>query len=204
MHVCNFIPVMSDALPALRKKLRLERRQLSPFVQRKSEQQLLNLLRHVLVFKSSKKVGVYLHAFGEIQTKKIIELCFKQHKHVYLPMICNMNQTLVWVKINANQYRNKRFSHHPLGMKEPMASRGQQVSQLDILLMPLLICDEHGTRIGMGGGFYDRTLATAPYYPYRLGLAHDFQYINSTVLRQKWDQPLDGLLTQKKFYPFKR
>ena len=103
---------MSDALPALRKKLRLERRQLSPFVQRKSEQQLLNLLRHVLVFNSSKKVGLYLHAFGEIQTKKIIELCFKQHKHVYLPMICNMNQTLVWVKINANQYRNKRFSHN--------------------------------------------------------------------------------------------
>ena len=46
-------------------------------------------------------------------------------------------------------------------MKEPMATRGQHVSTLDLLIMPLLACDQLGTRIGMGGGFCDRTLATA-------------------------------------------
>ncbi len=68
-------------------------------------------------------------------------------------MICNMNQNLMWVKISSSQYLNKRFSHHPLGMKEPMASRGQHVSTLDLLIMPLLACDHLGTRIGMGGGY---------------------------------------------------
>jgi 5-formyltetrahydrofolate cyclo-ligase len=77
-------------------------------------------------------------------------------------MICNMNQRLVWVKVSRNQFQNKRFSHHPLGMQEPMATRGQHVSHLDLLLMPLLACDPYGTRIGMGGGFYDKTLASAP------------------------------------------
>ncbi len=45
--------------------------------------------------------------------------------------------------------------------------------------MPLLACDTHGTRIGMGGGYYDRTLASAPQHPYRLGIAHDFQLIHN-------------------------
>jgi 5-formyltetrahydrofolate cyclo-ligase len=120
-------------------------------------------------------------------------------------MICNMNQRLVWVKVSRNQFQNKRFSHHPLGMQEPMATRGQHVSHLDLLLMPLLACDPHGTRIGMGGGFYDKTLASAPYHrPFRLGLAHHFQLVPQRLIREKWDQPLDGLLTPQQHLRFKR
>lgn len=194
---------MNSSLKLLRKQLRLKRKLITPIQHKQIEQQVLNQLRYCPQFKSSKKIGLYLHAFGEIHTRKIIELCFKQKKQVYLPMICSMNQNLVWVKISANQYLNKRFSHHPLGMKEPMATRGQHVSKLDLLVMPLLACDHFGTRIGMGGGFYDRTLATAPHQPFRLGLAHSFQYINEPLFRQKWDQPLNALLTPEKIYYFK-
>ncbi|NUG02992.1 5-formyltetrahydrofolate cyclo-ligase, partial [Acinetobacter oleivorans] len=145
-----------------------------------------------------------LHAFGEVHTDLIIKLCFQKNKQVYLPMICSMNQRLVWVKISRNQYLNRRFSHHPLGMKEPMATRGKHVSKLDLLLMPLLACDQYGTRIGMGGGYYDRTLASAKHKPYRLGIAHQFQFIEHTLKRQSWDQPLDALLTPQHIYYFKR
>lgn len=195
---------MNLDLTTLRKQLRLKRKRLSRYEQKRAEHQVLIQLRHTVQFKTATKIGLYLHAFGEIHTQKLLELCFQHEKQVYLPMICNMNQTLVWVKISANQYFNKRFSHHALGMKEPMASRGKHVSALDLLIMPLLACDHHGTRIGMGGGFYDRTLATAKHHPYRLGLAHSFQYIDEQLLRQKWDQPLDGLLTPKQQYRFSR
>ena len=113
-----------------------------------------------------------------------------------------MNQRLVWIKISQAQYHNARFSHHPLGMQEPMASRGQQVSTLDVLLLPLLACDQHGTRMGMGGGFYDRTLACAPHKPYRIGLAHDFQYLAVDLIRQPWDQPIHLLITPSAHYRF--
>lgn len=195
---------MNSDLKTLRKQLRLKRRQLSQFQQKQAEQQILNQLRQFITFQSAVKIGLYLHAFGEIHTHKILEFCFRNKKQVYLPMICNMNQKLVWVKISANQYKNKRFSHHPLGMKEPMAGRGQSVSNLDLLIMPLLACDHLGTRIGMGGGYYDRTLATAPRRPFRLGLAHTFQYLDFPLVRQKWDQPLDALFTPTQKYFFKR
>ena len=195
---------MSVDLKILRKQLRHQRRAVSPFVQKQAQQQVLNQLLRLKAFQHSKKIGVYLHAFGEIQTRHIIEYCFKQHKEVYLPMICNMNQQLHWVKITQPQYRNNRFSHHPLGMKEPMANRGLHVSTLDFLIMPLLACDIYGTRIGMGGGFYDKTLASTGKKPFRLGIAHDFQLIQQRLHRETWDQPLDGLITPSKYLHFKR
>ncbi|UUM29282.1 MULTISPECIES: 5-formyltetrahydrofolate cyclo-ligase [Acinetobacter] len=194
---------MSHTLNSLRKQLRSARKQVSHYQQKQAEQQVLFLLRQSPKFKAASKIGLYLHAFGELHTDKLIKLCFKNNKQVFLPMICNMNQHLVWVRVSSSQYLNRRFSHHPFGMKEPMASRGKNVSHLDLLILPLLACDHLGTRIGMGGGYYDRTLATAKHRPYRLGLAHAFQYVDQPLLRQKWDQPLNALLTPKKFHYFK-
>lgn len=191
-------------LKQLRKTIRKQRRAINSFEQKQSEQAVLNRLIHFPQFRHAKKVGVYLNAFGEIHTKKIITACFALGKTVYLPMICNMNQCLVWVPISRHQYQSQRFSHHPLGMKEPMQTRGLHVSKLDFLLMPLLACDTYGTRIGMGGGFYDKTLATASIRPYRLGLAHDLQLAQHRLPRAPWDQPLDALLTPHYFLSFKR
>ena len=193
-----------DQNSKLRKKIRLQRRALNSFQQKKIEQQCFRqFLRHP-TFLRSRMIGIYLDAFGEVKTTKIIEYCFDHHKSVYLPMICNMNNQLMWVKISRQQYRNKRFSYHQLGMYEPMTSRGMHISKLDLVIMPLLACDDRGTRMGMGGGFYDRTLATAPHSPYRLGLGHDFQLLNEKLNRNIWDQPLDSLITPSKILYFKR
>jgi 5-formyltetrahydrofolate cyclo-ligase len=195
---------MSVDLKVLRKQLRHQRRAVSDFQQKQAQQKILQQLIRLKSFQHAKKVGVYLHAFGEVNTNQIIEYCFKQHKQVYLPMICTMNQQLHWIRISLQQYRNKRFSYHPFGMQEPMAGRGVHVSTLDFLIMPLLACDIYGTRIGMGGGFYDKTLASAPNKPFRLGIAHDFQLIQQRLLREAWDQPLDALLTPSEYLSFKR
>ena len=192
-------------LNTLRKQLRQQRRAVTRTQQQQAQQAVLQRLLRLPKFQYAKKVGLYLDAFGEIHTQRIIEYCFVQGKQVYLPMICNMNQRLAWVKVSRHQFQNKRFSHHPLGMQEPMATRGQHVSHLDLLLMPLLACDPYGTRIGMGGGFYDKTLASAPYHrPFRLGLAHHFQLVPQRLIRETWDQPLDGLLTPQQHLRFKR
>ena len=195
---------MSAKLNILRKTLRQQRRRVSTFEQKQSEKSVLNLIVKSAAFKHAQKIGLYLHAFGEIQTDLIIKKCFSLGKHVYLPMICNMNQQLVWVHITQQQYRNKRFSHHSLGMQEPMTGRGLHVSTLDFLIMPLLACDPYGTRIGMGGGFYDKTLASASCKPLRVGIAHDFQLIQQRLVREKWDQPLDALITPTKYLYFNR
>lgn len=188
----------------IRKNLRQQRRKLNVFQQKQTETKIKNLITRHPQFKYSDKIGLYLHAFGEVHTRLIIEYCFKLGKTVFLPMICNMNNKLLWVKVSQHQYRNNQFSKHSLGMLQPIASRGSPVSELDLLIMPLLACDLNGTRMGMGGGFYDRTLANTSNKPYRLGLAHDFQLLENRLTRNFWDQALDGLLTPSRKLTFKR
>ncbi|MEG0482041.1 MAG: 5-formyltetrahydrofolate cyclo-ligase [Acinetobacter sp.] len=195
---------MTQQTSTLRQRLRKQRRSLNRFQQGIAATQCLQKILKCPQFHTAQKIGLYLDAFGEIQTKIIIEQCFALNKSVYLPMICNMNHRLVWVKISRNIYRNKRFSLHPLGMLEPMASRGIHVSHLDLLIMPLVACDRYGSRMGMGGGFYDRTLASAPRKPFRLGLGHDFQYLDLSLNRHAWDQALDAFICPSKAFYFRR
>lgn len=203
--ICSFCMLDFPVdLKQLRKQLRKQRRSLSIFQQKQAEQATFNRLIRLPEFKHAQHIGVYLHAFGEIHTSKIIEYCFEHGKAVYLPLICNMNQRLQWVRISQHQFRTRRFAPHRLGMREPMHSRGLHISRLNLVLMPLLACDNLGTRIGMGGGFYDKTLATAVQQPFRLGLAHEFQRYDGYLKREKWDQPLDALLTPPHIHRFKR
>lgn len=191
-------------LPNLRKQMRKKRRQVGMFEHRQTAQAILAKLRAFPQLQHACHVGIYLDAFGEVQTRAIILWCFEQGKSVYLPIVCPLNEHLVWGKISRQQYMNQRFQQHPLGMKEPHQSRGLHMKHLDLVLMPLLIADAHGTRVGMGGGYYDRSLSRCPQKPIRVGLSHDFQMVEGQLPRQVWDQPLDYLVTSRKFYHFRK
>lgn len=182
--------------------LKKQRKQQTIFQHRKTERRISQCLFQFPQFKNAQHIGLYLNAFGEVQTKRLIEWCFKHQKYVYLPKIQTYNQTLKWVRISYQQYKNKRFYAHHLGMEEPFG-RGFHVSRLDLLILPLVAFDAQGTRLGMGGGFYDRTLAQTPIKPFRLAIAHHFQYSPSLLQREKWDQPVHAVCTEKKFFKFK-
>lgn len=190
-------------LQQLRRELRRKRRRLTCFHQRQAAQAVLSRFRRIPEIQKAKKIGLYLDAFGEIATQGLIEYCFKLNKDVYLPKICNMNQHLLWVKISRQQFYTRRFVPHCLGMLEPQ-QRGIAVKHLDVLCMPLLACDIKGMRLGMGGGFYDRTLSHAQHLPFRLGLAHDFQRLNIVLPHQPWDQQLHALCTPQSYQYFNR
>lgn len=187
----------------LRKDIRKQRRVLSRYALAKAAQKIVFQTNQHPELKYAKHIGIYLDAFGEIPTDKLIFALLKQHKKVYLPVICPMNQQLLWQEISIQQMRNQRFIRHRLGIKQAVQHRGLNVSRLDVVIMPLVIFDQLGQRIGMGGGFYDRTLAMHPYRPFRLGLAHDFQKSKLILQQQKWDQKLHAVLTPTRHYNFR-
>jgi 5-formyltetrahydrofolate cyclo-ligase len=81
-----------------------------------------------------------------------------------------------------------------LGIAAPGADA--EVVLPDLIITPLLGFDSYGGRIGQGGGFYDRTLASlrAKAQVFALGLAYDGQDVDR-LAREPHDQPLDGVLT---------
>jgi 5-formyltetrahydrofolate cyclo-ligase len=73
----------------------------------------------------------------------------------------------------------------------PLAPRAEP----DIVLMPLLGFDQYGTRLGYGGGYYDRTLASLQKKPKLVGLAFAVQEL-PLIPRDAHDIPLDYVITE--------
>jgi 5-formyltetrahydrofolate cyclo-ligase len=99
-----------------------------------------------------------------------------------------------------------RFRLNRFGIPEPMVSARQLVraQDLDLLLLPLVGFDARGHRLGMGGGFYDRSLAFLRHRrqwhkPVVVGLAHDFQCCPS-LPADAWDIPMSGIVTDRQWY----
>jgi 5-formyltetrahydrofolate cyclo-ligase len=66
----------------------------------------------------------------------------------------------------------------------------------DVIIMPLLGFDKHGTRLGYGGGYYDRTLAALAKRPRLIGFAFALQEVD-LIPREAHDVPLDAIVTEQ-------
>jgi 5-formyltetrahydrofolate cyclo-ligase len=82
---------------------------------------------------------------------------------------------------------------HPFGMHEPAESAARVTP--DVLLVPLLAFDVHGTRLGYGGGFYDRTLHLLA-AKRAIGIAYAGQEVGELPCHQH-DHSLDAVITEK-------
>ena len=92
------------------------------------------------------------------------------------------------------------------GILEPYVSQRVCLdpTRLDWIFVPLVAFDSLGHRLGMGGGYYDASLAvlrlrTHWHKPRLVGLAYEFQRIDH-LAEDKWDVPLHGVLTNERFY----
>lgn len=149
------------------------------------------------------KVGVFIDAFGELPTQPLIDWAIRYGFEIYLPVVTGMDKPLYFVKLPSKNSRNARLIRHSLGMQQPASGQRLHVNQLNILFMPLVAFDKDGYRMGMGGGFYDRTLAKTKTKPLKIGYAYDFQQVEKLTVNA-WDVRLDMAVTPSKLYRFQR
>ncbi|MDX7986562.1 5-formyltetrahydrofolate cyclo-ligase [Xenorhabdus sp. 12] len=192
-----FSPQFLSLRKSIRKNVRQLRQNLSPEQQLQFAQQVAeSALTHPKI-QQADKIAVYLSFDGELDTSPLIQQLWRQNKQVYLPIIHPFSQHhLLFLRYSPESplVRN-RFN-----IEEPLLDVRHvlPVSELDIMFIPLVAFDSKGQRLGMGGGFYDRTLAKwqeQKFYP--IGLAHDVQLVE-TLPSEKWDIPLPEIITPRK------
>jgi len=66
-------------------------------------------------------------------------------------------------------------------------------------LVPMNGWDEAGYRLGYGGGFFDRTLASLAKKPVVIGVSYELAKI-TTIHPQSWDIPMDWIMTERGVY----
>lgn len=189
---------------SLRQSLRSLRRNLSAKQQHSHSRRLAKNLKHYRSFSNLRHIAFYLAEDGEASPEVAIKLAWQQGKIVYLPVISPYANELYFAPYSPTT----RMKRNRFGILEPAValSKCKHAHQLQLIFMPLVGFDEKGNRLGMGGGFYDRSLHFRQHQknwktPKLIGLAHECQKLDQ-VPTEDWDIPVDGIVTEAKFYRF--
>ena len=138
---------------------------------------------------ASDVVAAYWRIRDELDCQPILVKLMDSNQKVVLPVVVGPEQPLdlrVW-EPGASLYESGFGTLAP----SDLAPRAEP----DIVLMPLLGFDARGTRLGYGGGYYDRTLTRLTKKPKLVGFAFALQEFDH-IPRDSHDVPLDAVVTE--------
>lgn len=154
------------------------------------------------MFRGARLVAAYLACGGECDPAPIVDIALAQGKTVCLPVLTGRGQPMLFAPCDSDTELVPNW----LGIPEPMVAREQMIrpQQLDLVLTPLVGFDEAGNRLGMGGGYYDRSFAflrdcPPSSRPWLVGLAYELQK-QALPPPQPWDIPLAVVATEQRLY----
>jgi len=188
--------------PFLRRRLRRARLELSQHQQREHAEAVCQRLLGNGLLHAAKRIALYLPLSGELDPLPI-QARLQGHRHWYLPVLRQHAPGRLWfVRFETGS----ALKHNRFGILEPVAHHRRIVPPqgLDLILMPLVGFDAQCHRIGMGAGFYDRSLAFLRgrqhwQRPRLIGLAHECQRLDA-IEPEPWDLPMDAVVTECALY----
>lgn len=191
---------------ALRRELRARRKIVNALERHIAGQALVRLaLRHRLLA-HGRRIGLYIPNQSEIDVMPLLDRAQSMGVRCFLPIVPKQGRKRMWFSELGdraawvdNRYGIPEYLH-------PLARR-VRTRQLDLLLMPLLGFDARGFRLGMGGGYYDASLAHLKSArgwrrPRLVGVAYAVQEVARLPI-DAWDVPLDAILTEREYRVFR-
>ena len=188
----------------LRQTLRQARRELHSLARIEREAAILRAIRQHPRLKRLRHLALYWPSDGEVDLRPLLNMQSAAQQR-YLPILVRGSRLRFAPWSNNSPMRPNRF-----GIPEPRTHRREHLrpNQLDAVLMPLVGFDAHGNRLGMGGGFYDRSFAFRHARrrwrkPLLIGVAFELQRC-PPLPAAAWDVPLDGIVTEHGLRLFQR
>ena len=144
-------------------------------------------------WKEARIVGVTISIANEIDTFLIIQRAWDEGKQVAAPKCLPETKELTFHLLTSYSELEDSF----YGLKEPNPEKTKTISggKIDFLLVPGLLYDRSGYRIGYGGGYYDRFLAKAK--PFTCVLAYSQQLMSQPLPHEDFDIPVDRIITEQ-------
>ncbi|MGR6862338.1 5-formyltetrahydrofolate cyclo-ligase [Aliivibrio salmonicida] len=185
----------------IRQSIRLDRNALSPHEQTQAAKDLVLQCANDPYIQKAQSIAIYLSVDGEIDTSLLIEWLWQQGKSVSLPVIHPFSKGHL---LFLQYYPTTTLLLNKYQIPEPKLDKTQvvPVNALDIIITPLVAFDHTGNRLGMGGGYYDRTLVNwhqSQTGPIPIGISHSCQQVDQLPI-ESWDVPLPRIITPKQIW----
>ena len=129
---------------------------------------------------------------GEYDTRRLAQKLRDRGALTALPVVVASGKPLVF----REWHPGVSLGSGPLGIPYPV---GYELVVPTAMLLPMLGWDDAGYRLGYGGGFFDRTLASLPNKPVVIGVSYELARMH-TIHPQSWDIPMDWVVTERGAY----
>lgn len=177
------------------------RRQLATSYRELASDRICESIRTSRRFRTAHAIALYWPMPDEVDVRRLYEWAATRRCRVYLPVV-KKNKTLGFSEVTTDtQFRRNQF-----GIPEPDIAQGLEISPrlLDLVVTPLSAFDDSQNRIGMGGGYYDRTFAFRRHRrkwqrPRLIGVAFDVQRV-APITMNSWDVKIDTIVTEHAVY----
>jgi 5-formyltetrahydrofolate cyclo-ligase len=151
-------------------------------------QSILVAVTDLPAWRKAKVVALTLAQGPELPTQLLIQVALQTGKTVVLPRVLP-NRAMHFIRID----ENTSYTRHKFGMLEPVDGQEIPPAEIDFVLVPGLVFDLDGNRLGFGGGYYDRWLPKTKAYKVGVVLDKVLQAGYSWPIEQ-FDVPVDQVV----------
>ncbi len=173
---------------SLRRKILDKRLSLDRELREKLSRRIVEKVLSLPEFEEASSYLLYYPIKGEPDVTPLYQIIWERGKTLFLPRVKGKLLEVVPVR-DMSELKEGSF-----GIPEPSDGDPVDPSEVDFALVPGIAFDREGYRLGFGKGFYDRLLRELK--AFRAGVAYSFQVVDF-VPRDRWDEPVDALITEK-------
>lgn len=178
----------------LRRKLTKIRKNLSESEVLEKSKQIKKRLYEINEFKQASTILFYVSYNNEVYTHDMIKECMPNKKNMIVPISDKENRRLILSKLNNwNSLESGSY-----GILEPRKEKIKKITldKIDLIIVPGVVFDMNGHRLGHGMGYYDRLLKDSTNASH-IGLAFEFQIVDE-IPAEKHDFPVDKIVTEER------
>ncbi|MBI4355598.1 MAG: 5-formyltetrahydrofolate cyclo-ligase [Candidatus Omnitrophica bacterium] len=174
---------------ALRQAMLRRLKRQSVRMRRRHSAAILRQVQELPAFRRARTIACYASLPYEVQTDALIRAALRERKRVLLPVAHPATSRLAWYPIQDVRRDLQRGAY---GIREPRSAGRRSVSAkaVQLVIIPGVVFDRSGARLGHGGGYYDRWLRQIPRRVPRVGLAYACQVVDRLPV-QRHDRPMD-------------
>jgi 5-formyltetrahydrofolate cyclo-ligase len=195
--------IAADTKNNLRRELLKARASFTPAYRSAAGLAAAQIFDQQSLFNTSQNFACYYPQANEFDTTAIIRNLWSAQKNCFLPITILQPPSLQFSAYCPDDELILSL-HHILVPAQP---RYIMPAEIEVFLLPMLGFDLQGNRLGMGQGYYDRSLTALVQDKTKnhfiLGVGYQAQLVPE-IPHQPWDVLLDGVLTEQNFYLFNR
>ncbi len=143
--------------------------------------------------KRCKTIAAYLNLPSEVNLSEFISDAQKRGQSVCVPVVDATKMIMEFRDLPVDFERQKNRTEEDLVL---LTQKKRELVELDCALIPLLVFDSLGNRIGMGGGYYDKFFENPKKRPLLVGIAYELQRAEK-IIPQEWDVRMDMIATEQ-------